>query len=266
VSDLLRRSLAPVTDSAWAAIDEEARDVLALQLGARRLVDFDGPHGWSLAAVNLGTWSAVAEKVEDEVHLGTRDVAPLVEVRIPITLSIAELDTIERGALAPNLDGVVAASETLARLENAAVLAGNESLGMCGVAASSPHEPLRRPDDASSWLETIVDAMETLRQAGVSGPYGLALGPDAYTESARATHDGYPLREHLSQLVRGPLVWVPGLDGAIVMSLRGGDFVLTVGQDASIGYASHTRDQVELFLTQSFAFRVLEPAAAVELR
>jgi uncharacterized linocin/CFP29 family protein len=65
----------------------------------------------------------------------------------------------------------------------------------------------------------------------------------------------------------GPLVWAPALDaGGVLVSTRGGDYELTVGQDLSIGYTAHDRTEVELFLTESFTFRVLEAKAAVQLR
>ena len=41
---------------------------------------------------------------------------------------------------------------------------------------------------------------------------------------------------------------------------------MTVGQDLSIGYRSHDKENVDLYLTESFTFRVLEPAAGVELK
>src|SRR5438045_2139861 len=54
VMDLLKRELAPITSEAWQQIDEEARRVLKLHLAGRKLVDFSGPHGWQLGAVNTG--------------------------------------------------------------------------------------------------------------------------------------------------------------------------------------------------------------------
>jgi uncharacterized linocin/CFP29 family protein len=50
------------------------------------------------------------------------------------------------------------------------------------------------------------------------------------------------------------------------MATRGGDYEITVGQDLSIGYAVHDRENVELYLTESFTFRVLEEKAAIFLR
>ena len=50
-----------------------------------------------------------------------------------------------------------------------------------------------------------------------------------------------------------------------MLSLRGGDFVMDVGQDTSMGYLSHDADNVTLYLEESLTFRVLEPDAVVLL-
>jgi hypothetical protein len=74
------------------------------------------------------------------------------------------------------------------------------------------------------------------------------------------------LFDHLRKITGGPLVWAPGVDGALVVSLRGGDFLLEVGQDLAIGYHAHDADSVHLYLVESFSFRVATPEAAVALR
>jgi uncharacterized linocin/CFP29 family protein len=71
--------------------------------------------------------------------------------------------------------------------------------------------------------------------------------------------------EHVRRLLDGPIVWAPAVDGAVVLSVRGGDFELTVGQDFSIGYLEHTASAVRLYLQESFTFRVLAAEAAVPL-
>jgi uncharacterized linocin/CFP29 family protein len=63
----------------------------------------------------------------------------------------------------------------------------------------------------------------------------------------------------------GPIVWAPGLQGALVLSMRGGDFELVVGQDASLGYLDHDRHKISLYLEETFTFRLLSPEAAVPL-
>jgi uncharacterized linocin/CFP29 family protein len=79
-------------------------------------------------------------------------------------------------------------------------------------------------------------------------------------------HGGYPLFEHLRQILGGPFVWAPGVDGAVVLSLRGGDFLFDCGQDVAIGYDGHDVDAVSLYLVESFTFRVATREAGVALR
>jgi len=101
----------------------------------------------------------------------------------------------------------------------------------------------------------------------VNGPYALALGGDSFKELSLATDNGYPVRKRIEQqILDGPVLWAPAVPGAVVLSVRGGDFVLTLGEDLSIGYADHDRENVELYLVESLAFRVLEGSAAVHLK
>lgn len=265
--DLLKRELAPVLPEAWAAIDEKASAVLKLHLAGRKLVDFAGPSGWELGAVNRGRLALGHSRLEHTVGVGIRLMQPLVELRVPIVLDIMELDDIGRGAEDPNLDAVVRAAEQIARVEDSAVFNGDSELGIVGIAAASPHPNLSLPSDPGGYPGVVVEASETLRGAGVEGPYALALGPGPYASLSRATEDGYPIRKRIAQqVIDGPIVWAPALQGGVVLSLRGGDFQLTVGQDMSIGFADRTRDRVELYITESFTFRVLDGTAAVVLQ
>jgi uncharacterized linocin/CFP29 family protein len=112
----------------------------------------------------------------------------------------------------------------------------------------------------------VVAAKEKLRQAGVAGPYALVLGTELYDQVFAFTEEGHPLAKRIEQLlVDRPIVRATAIDGGVVLSLRGGDYELTVGQDLSVGYAHHDKHVVELYLTESFTFRVLEPGAAVRL-
>jgi uncharacterized linocin/CFP29 family protein len=227
------------------------------------VVDFEGPGGWETAAVNLGRLDRLAEPPEGGAELSLRRVQPLAEVRIPFKLSIEELDAVARGCRDPDLDPVVEAAESAARVENTAIFKGSPGLGIAGVLEASAHPGCSLPETPVEYPGAVAEASEQLRQVGIDGPYGLALGSRAYNQVAQASEDGYPIRQRVTQVIDGPMVWVPDLDGAVLLSLRGGDFVLTVGQDLSVGYLSHDREEVELFLTESFTFQVLEGDAAV---
>jgi uncharacterized linocin/CFP29 family protein len=112
----------------------------------------------------------------------------------------------------------------------------------------------------------VAGAVETLLCSGITGPYGLALGREQYRNVVEtAEHGGYPLLDHLRKILEGPIVWAPGVKGAVALSMRGGDFVLECGQDLSIGYESQNSDVVRLYLEESFSFHVATPEAAVAL-
>jgi uncharacterized linocin/CFP29 family protein len=265
--DLLKRALAPVLPEAFAAIDAEAARVLKLNLAGRKIVDFAGPHGWELAGVNTGRLELLPPGNDPEVHVGIRRVQSLIELRIPIRLPLMELDSIARGASNPDLAPVVRAAEKVAHAEDSAIFNGFAPAGIVGIIAASPHRAHALPADLRELPRTILEARETLRQAGVSGPYALVLDAGRYAQLLAAAEDGYPLAKRITQQVLdGPLVRASAIDAGVLLSVRGGDYELTVGQDLSIGYAHHDRDNVELYLTESFTFRVLEPSAAVPLR
>ena len=80
-----------------------------------------------------------------------------------------------------------------------------------------------------------------------------------------AEHGGYPLFDHLARILEGPIVWSPGLTGAVAVSLRGGDFLFESGQDLALGYSHHDADEVHLYLEESFSFIVATPEAAAPL-
>ncbi len=263
--DLLKRALAPILPEAWAAIDAEAARVLRLNLAGRKLVDFRGPKGWKKAAVNTGRLELLPDKGDPDIHLGIREVQRLIEVRVPIKLPIMELDTVARGASNPDLAPVVKAAEKIARVEDAAIFNGLPAAGISGLLPASPHAAVKMAADLAELPRAVVAATESLRQAGVSGPYALALGPRLYDQLFGTVVEGHPLPRRIEPLLVEKIVRAISLDGGVVLSLRGGDYELTVGQDLSVGYAHHEKHEVELYLTESFTFRVLEPAAAVRL-
>lgn len=259
--DLLKRSLAPILPEAWKLIDEEATRVLKLHLAGRKLVDFRGPHGWKYAAVNTGR----LRPIEGPVPMGIREVQPLAEVRIPIRLSLMELDTVARGAEDPDLEPVVRAAEQIALVEDTAIFNGLPSARIEGILTTSPHGSPPLGQSILDLPRGILAAKDALRQAGVSGPYALVLGTQLYDQVFAGTEEGYPLAKRINQQLVDRIIRASAVQGAALVSLRGGDYELVVGQDLSIGYAYHTKDEVELYITESFTFRVLEPAAAVHL-
>jgi uncharacterized linocin/CFP29 family protein len=264
--DNLLRSHAPLTDEAWSRIDDEARERLSTALAARKLVDFSGPYGWRHSATAVGRATPVSAPTQGLVAR-RRVVLPLAELRAPFALSIAELQDAARGALDMELGVLDEAAQAIARAENIAVFHGWADAGMRGVADVSPHGPVSLGSAYSEYPARVASAVGTLLGAGVSGPYGMALGPEGYTGVVETTvHGGLVVFDHLQQILGGPIVRAPGVDGAVVVSLRGGDFLFESGEDLSVGYDHHDTELVHLYLEESFSFRVVSPDAAVVLR
>jgi uncharacterized linocin/CFP29 family protein len=265
VNHLLREQ-APISEAAWRLVDDEARERLTPKLAARKLVDFAGPHGWQRSAVNLGRTEPVGDAPWQGVSAARRRVLPLVELRADFSVARSELRDADRGALDVDLAELDAAAHRLAVAENGAVFHGWPAAGIEGVCEGTAHEPIALGDRCERYPRHVAVAVERLLAAGVDGPYGLALGPEAYTRVLETSeHGGYPLLEHLRKILGGPLVWAPGVEGGAVVSMRGGDFLFDAGEDISIGYDRHDADRVQLYLVESFAFRAVTPEAAVAL-
>lgn len=262
----LLRSHAPISELGWTQIDAEARERLEPALGARKLVDFSGPHGWQHSATNLGRTVPLDGSPVDGVSAIARQVLPLLELRADFTITRADLRDIDRGALDADFESLDAAAHSIATAENTAVLHGWADL-IRGVAELAPHPERALGNDPHGFPRAISAAVADLRGSGISGPYGLALDPEHHRLATEAAeHGGTLLTEHLSEILGGPIVWTPGLSGGVVISLRGGDFLLESGQDLSVGYSSHDADVVRLYIQESFSFRVATPEAAAALQ
>jgi uncharacterized linocin/CFP29 family protein len=263
--DNLFRDLAPITAPAWQEIEKEAKRTLKTMLAARRIVDFVGPEGFATSAVGTGRTAPIAAPTNGGVEARLRQSQALVELRVPFELARSEIEAIDRGAKDPDLDAVIAAARKIAIAEDIAVFHGYPAANIRGMCEARSGAALSLGDDFESYPALVARAVNKLRDAGVDGPYAVALSERCYTGLTETTKAGYPILEHVRRIVEGPIVWAPGLAGAVVVSLRGGDFELVVGRDFSIGYLEHDAKRVRLYIEESFTFRVLSPQAAVPL-
>ncbi len=262
----LKRHLAPLSTEAWNALSQEATRTLKLGLAGRRLVDFSGPHGWAFGSIPLGRVEKLGKNSSSGVELGIRQVQPLVEIRVPFTLKLVELEAIDRACANPNLDAVVQAAQRAALTEDQLIFQGNSEAGIEGIFTAAKKQSLKISDDYEKYPRLVAEATNLLRSHGIEGPYAIALGPQCYQGLSQTTSKGgYPILQHVKRELEGPIVWAPALKGAIVLSLRGGDFQLTVGQDFSVGYLHHNETEVTLYLEESLTFQNLSPQAAVPL-
>jgi len=260
----LYRELAPVSAAAWAGIEDEAKRTFALHAAARKAVDVTGPDGLALAGMGTGHVTAI-DAPADGVTAALRDWRPVVELRVPFTLSRAQIDSVERGALDPDWQPVKDAAKKIAFAEDRAVFDGYGAAQITGIRQSSSNPALALPGEARDYPDVVSKALSQLREMGVAGPYSLLLSADAWTAVNETSDHGYPISAHLARLIDGDIVWAPAIDGALLLSCRGGDYELRLGQDLSIGYLSHDADSVQLYFVESFTFGAYTAEASVPI-
>jgi len=258
----LHRELAPVSDAAWSQIEEETTRTLKRYLAARRVVDVPAAGGIALPGVATGHLKPLAA-MGTGILAHRREVKALVELRVPFELSRQAIDDVERGSEDSDWQPAKDAAMKLAYAEDRAVFNGYKEADIQGIRESTSNPVIKLPGDVREYPDAVAHALSQLRLVGVNGPYSVVFGADEYTALAETRDHGYPVLEHVKHIVDGNLVWGPAIQGAFVLTTRGGDFELNLGQDVSIGYLSHTDSSVRLYLQETFVFRVLTSEASV---
>jgi uncharacterized linocin/CFP29 family protein len=260
----LHRELAPISQAAWTDLEQEARRTFKRHVAGRRVVDVPQPGGLELSAIGTGHLDPVAAPAEG-VIAHVRRSQPLVELRVPFTVDRQQVDDVERGARDTDWQPVKDAAKQIAFAEDRAVFEGYAAAGIVGIRDGSSNPALSLPGDVRKYPDTIAQAVTALRLAGVDGPYTLALSADTYTAVSETSDYGYPIHQHIARLLDGEIIWAPAIDGAFLLSTRGGDFELRLGQDLSIGYLSHDATSIQLYLQESLTFLVYTSEAVVAL-
>jgi uncharacterized linocin/CFP29 family protein len=260
----LHRELAPISEAAWAQIEEEASRTLKRYLAGRRVVDVHGPDGVALSAVGTGHLRNVAAP-GDGILARAREVKPLVELRVPFELERQAIDDVERGSNDSDWQPLKDAAERIAVAEDRAIFDGYAAADIQGIRQGTSNPIIPLPADVAHYPGAIAKALSQLRLVGVNGPYSVLLGADAYRALSAAGDHGYPVLDHIKLLLNQEIIWAPAVSGAVVLTTRGGDFDLHIGQDISIGYSGHTDTTVRLYLQETFTFLMLTSEAAVAL-
>jgi uncharacterized linocin/CFP29 family protein len=260
----LHRELAPISDAAWAQIEAETSRTLKRYFGGRRVVDMPGPGGITLSAIGTGHLQTI-DALEQGVEARRRDVSRLVELRAPFELDRQMIDDVERGAADSDWQPAKDAARQIAFAEDRAIFEGYPAAGVKGIRDGASNKSVPLPADVRAYPQAIANGLSELRLAGVNGPYAAIFGADEYTALAETSDHGYPVLEHVKRLVEDEIIWAPAIRGGFVMTKRGGDFALHVGQDVSIGYSGHTDTAVRLYLQETFTFLLLTAEAAVAL-
>lgn len=261
--NILKKSLAPITDDSWDEIKEQANKIFNNYGSARSFVDFDGPKGIEYGAVSTGKLIVPENQNNKGINYGIHQVMPLIEIRKPFTLNIWELDNIERGAKDADLNDLIKAAKEVVLFEDKVVYKGFKDAGISGLLNSSDNEAVKLPKNPEELLQIVASQIIVLKKRGVEGPYSLIFNDVMWRQNITTLSEGYPLIKQLEDILGGRIIVSSTIDESYLISERGGDFELVLGQDTSIGYDSHDTKKVKLYFTQSFTFRVLSPEAVV---
>ncbi len=261
--DILRRSASLLTPEAWEELDGQAKKVLVANLSARKFVDVEGPKGWTYSAHPTGRLGIDSANSGKSVQFGVNKVLPLVETRATFELDIWELDNISRGAKDPDLSALEKAAKEIALFEEQAIYKGLAAAGIDGLGAAAEGRSVKlaggEPQDIT---DAISAAIFKLHEDAVEGSYALVASP-ALWKAIYGAASCYPVSKHVGNLV--DKVILSTQDESYVVSLRGGDFELVLGQDLSLGFEERNGGKVRLFFAESFTFRVINPEAVVAL-
>ncbi len=260
----LHRELAPISDAAWSQIEQETTRTIKRYLAGRRVVDMQGPGGTALSAIGTGHLRKVAAP-GDGIIAHQRDVKALVELRVPFELDRQQIDDVDRGANDADWQPAKDAARLLAFAEDRTIFQGYPDAGITGIRAATSNPVLKLPADIRSYPDAIAQALSQLRLVGVNGPYSVVLSSAAYTGLSETSDHGYPVLEHVRRMIDGDIIWAPAIADSFVLTTRGGDFALYIGEDASIGYLSHDDRKVRLYLEETLTFLVLTTEASVAL-
>jgi uncharacterized linocin/CFP29 family protein len=260
--DILKKSMAPVTDKAWAEIIKRTRQILNTKLTARKFVDIDGPNGIELGGVSTGRLIIPDNHNENGINFGIREMLPMVEVRRPFELELWELDNVERGAKNIDLSSLEEAASEIAQFEEKAIYEGFDPAGIKGLRGSTGTVPVMLPSNTNNFLKEIGHQIIHLQKNAVEGPYTLIITEHEWIKMIKLS-EGYPVQLHLREIMGGQVIIKQSNKYSFLVSERGGDFELVLGQDVAVGYIGHDTRRVKLYLTSSFTFRVLDPSAVI---
>ncbi|MBN2436315.1 MAG: bacteriocin family protein [Spirochaetes bacterium] len=260
--NLLRKEFAPLSEKAWEEINGAAKDTLLANLSARKFCDVKGPYGINHTCVNPGKLKISSGQKEGEVNTGIYDVMPLVEARKMFTLDIWDLDNLERGAVDVNLDSVVDAAQKMAFFEDQLVFNGYKDAGITGINQAVASDRIKMGLDKDSIMDGVSEALTRMRKSGITDNANFIVSPVLYKFLSHLFPGG-TLGESVRKKIGGSVIYSESVDGALLIADREGDTELTIGLDFAVGYHGHNSKTVELFLTESLAFRVITPEAMI---
>lgn len=257
--DFLKRSLAPISSKGWNFIDQRAGEVIKANLSARRFVAVVGPMGQSTESVGTGKMQVYTK---GEYQFGVYKVQPLVEQRINFKMNRWDLDNVDRGAKDIDTSSLDVAVKKAALFEDTVVYEGLEVAGIAGLLHSSQHQVLEFGKTFDETMSALVSGTSILKRYFADAPYALVISPDKWNYLNLIGKDSGFIK-HISQSLEVKIIVSNNIKNAYLVPMDNQNIEITLGQDFALGFQGYTSTEVELFVTSSFTFRVLDPCLVV---
>jgi uncharacterized linocin/CFP29 family protein len=258
--NILKKNLAPITEKAWEEIELQSERIIREFLTGRKIADVSGPKGIGLGAISTGRLLIPSDQSKEGINFGLREVIPIIEVRKTFTLDLWELDNASRSAENLDLSALEKAAQQIAAFEDEALYYGFDSNIAVGLMNAAESKPVKVKVHTTDFLKALAEQVNSLQINGVEGPYTLVM-PDKVWASLVADSTAYPLTLLLKGVTVGDLIIHHHNTDIFLVSERGGDFELHLGQDISLGFEGHDAKKVKLFFTESFAYQIHAPEA-----
>ena len=160
----LHRELAPISDAAWAQIEEETSRTIKRYLAGRRVVDLHGPDGLAVSGVGTGHLHTI-DAPGDGIIARQREVKAFVELRVPFDLARQDIDDVERGSDDSDWQPVKDAAKTIAFAEDRAIFDGYAAAKIQGIREGTSNPIMKLPADVREYPDAIAQALSQLRYA-----------------------------------------------------------------------------------------------------
>lgn len=253
MSDYMMRDAAPFSAEEWAKIDAMVVNVLKSTLVGRRFVDMVGPLGWGVETAPLNGFEQTASgwAAKDAVYI------PLKEIFADAVIRAKQLAIASGTPFTLDLGAIAIAAIEVAHAEDKVVVLGLLDAGKKNTVALGDWNVF------GSAFKAVAAATARLLNTGFDAPYALVLNPTKFAQLAGSMEQGREELEMVEELVKGGIFQCPVMpdNKVMIVSPRGWNFDMVVGQDAATAYVGNTGMDQCLRLFETVALRVKLPGA-----
>lgn len=269
MTDFLHRDDAPFSGAVWERIDNVVVEAAKSMLSARRILHVEGPYGLGIKSVP-GPDAVLEDQGEDSAGLSSGAVTPLGLVSKTFGLSARDIAAFEQTGMPFSPGPAAQAAIACARREDDLLFNGSKAMGVTGLLNAKGVQSVKLGtwNQVGGAADDLIKAATALDDAGLHGPYTLALAPKRYNLLFRRYEQGNMIElEHLRSLITEGIAKVPALSAGGVLLASGRQFATVVlGQDLVTGFVGPADGGYEFNVSESLALRLLQPKAVCVLK